>query len=118
MQRKGEVIAMGVIAVLIAIGGHNLLVSLGQNKGWGALFGIALIVLAVRELRTAYDPAQPDARVEVTKAGAYLVAALLVLWAILFPARWVFGSCIVAAEVALVFDIITQLARSRAAGGT
>ncbi len=111
-------IAMGVIAVLIAIGGHNLLVGLGGNKLWGGLFGVALIVLAVRELRGAYDPSRPDARAEVTKSGAYLIAAVLVLWAILFPARWVFGSCIVAAEVALVFDIITLAARSRATGGT
>ena len=111
-------IAMGVIAVLIAIGGHNLLVTLGHYKVWGALLGVALIVLAVRELRAAYDPAAVDARVEVTKAGAYLIAAVLVLWAILFPARWVFGSCIVAVEVAIVFDIITLAARSRIAGGT
>jgi hypothetical protein len=118
MQRKGELIAMGAIAVLVAIGGRTLLVSLGHEKVWGALLGVALIALAVRELRAAYDPAAVDARVEVTKAGAYLIAAVLVLWAILAPARWVFGSCIVAAEVAIVFDIITLAARSRTAGGT
>jgi hypothetical protein len=117
MQRKGELIALGAIAVLIAIGGRTLLVSLGSNKIGGALVGVALIALALRDLRAAYDPAALDARVEVTKAGAYLIAAVLVLWAILAPARWVFGSCIVAAEVAVVFDIITLAARSRAVGG-
>jgi hypothetical protein len=42
---------------------------------------------------------------------------LLALWAILAPARWVFGSCIVAAEIAVVFDLITVVARGRVAGG-
>jgi hypothetical protein len=117
MQRKGEMIAMGAIAVLIAIGGRQLLVTLGHYKTWGALLAALLVFLAVRELRTAYDPTAPDARVEVTKAGAYFCAAILALWAIVAPARWVFGSCIVAAEIAVVFDIITLAARSRAAGG-
>ena len=108
---------MGVIAALIAVGGRQLLVTLGHNKTWGAVLAAALVFVAVRELRSAYDPAAPDVRVEVTKAGAYFCAALLALWAVLFPARWVFGSCIVAAEVAIVFDIITLAARSRIAGG-
>ncbi len=118
MQRKGELAALGAIAVLIAIGGRSLLVTLGHNKTWGAVLAVAAVVLAVRELRRAYDPLAPDVRVEVTKAGAYFIAALLALIAVLAPARWVFGSCIVAAEVAVVFDIITLAARSRTAGGT
>jgi len=118
MQRKGEMFAMGVIAILIAIGGRQLLTTLGHNRTMGALLAAALIFVALRQLRSAYDPAAPDARVEVTKAGAYFVAALLALIAILFPARWALGSCVVAAEVAIVFDIITLAARSRTAGGT
>ncbi len=110
-------IAMGAIALLIAIGGRQLLVMLGHYKTWGALLAAALVFIAVRELRAAYDPASPDVRVEVTKAGAYFCAAVLALWAVLAPARWVFGSCIVAAEVAVVFDLITLAARSRTAGG-
>jgi hypothetical protein len=117
MQRKGEMLAMGAIAVLIAVGGRQLLVTLGHYKTWGALLAAALVFVAVRELRTAYDPAAPDARVEVTKAGAYFIAALLTLIAVLVPQRWAFGSCIVAAEIAVVFDLITLAARSRTAGG-
>ncbi len=117
MQRKGEMIAMVAIAVLIAVGGRQLLVLLGHYKTWGAVLAAALVFVAVRELRGAYDPARPDARVEVTKAGAYFVAALLTLIAVLVPQRWAFGSCIVAAEIAVVFDIITLAARGRAVGG-
>ena len=110
-------VAMGVMAVLIAIGGRALLVTLGHYRMWGALIALAVIFLAVRELRSAYDPSLPDARIEVTKAVAYFCAAVFLLWAIVAPARWVFGSCIVAAEVAVVFDLITLAARSRTAGG-
>jgi len=117
MQRKGEMIAMIVIAVLIAVGGRQLLITLGHYKTWGAVLAAALVFVAVRELRTAYDPSAPDARVEVTKAGAYFVAALLTLIAVLVPQRWAFGSCIVSVEIALVFDIITLAARMRTAGG-
>jgi hypothetical protein len=110
-------VALCAIAVLIAIGGRQLLVALGHNKYLGIVLGVGLVVIAVRELRRAYNPTAPDARVEVTKAGAYACAAALALWAILAPARWVFGSCIVAAECAIVFDIITLAARMRSTAG-
>ncbi len=112
-----EIAALAVIAVLVAAGGHNLLVILAQHKPWGWLIGAGFVYLAVNGVRTVYDPASPEARVNVTKASAYLVAAVLALWAVLVPARWVFGSAIVAAEIALVFDLITLAAPRRAAGG-
>ena len=112
-----EIVALAAIAVLVAFGGHNLLVMLGQHKPWGWLIAAGLVYLAVNGVKAVYDPASPEARANVTKAGAYLVAAVLTLWAVLLPARWVYGSCIVAAEIALVFDLITLAAPRRAAGG-
>ena len=111
-----EVAALAVIALLVGIGGPALLATLGQHKPWGWLIAAGLVYLAVNGVRTAYNPESPQARAEVTKAGTYLVAAVLALWAVLLPARWVYGSCIVAAEIALVFDLITLVA-PRAAGG-
>ena len=108
---------MAIIALLIAVGGKLLLVTLGEHRLWGAVIGVGLVVVAARALRSAYDPTAPEGRVDVTRAGAYFCAALLALWAILAPARWVFGSCIVAAEIAVVFDLITVVARGRVAGG-
>ena len=112
-----EIVALAVIAVLVAMGGHNVLLLLGQHKPFGWMIAAALVYLAVNGVRTAYDPVRPEARANVTRAGAYLCAAILALWAVLLPARWVFGSCIVAAEIALVFDLITLAAPQRAAGG-
>jgi len=115
--RLMEIAALAVIAVLVALGGHLVLVTLGQHKPWGWLIAAGLVYLAVNGLRAAYDPARAEARADVTKAGAYLCAAVLALWAVLLPARWVYGSCIAAAEIALVFDLITLAAPRRAAGG-
>jgi hypothetical protein len=112
-----EIAALAVIAVLVAMGGHNVLVMLGQHKPFGWLIAAGLVYLAVNGVKSAYDPARPEARVQVTKAGAYLCAAVLALWAVLLPARWVFGSCIAATEIALVFDLITLAAPRPAAGG-
>jgi len=88
-----------------------------MHKPWGWLIAAALVYVAVHGVRNAYHPEHPEARVQVTKAGAYLCAAILALWAVLLPARWVDGSCIVAVEIALVFDLITLAAPQRAAGG-
>jgi hypothetical protein len=115
--RKVEIAAIAVIAVLVALGGRLVLVTLSQHKPWGWLIAAGLVYLAVNGARAAYNPGSPDARVNVTKAGAYLCAAALALWAVLLPARWVYGSCIVAAEAALVFDLITIAAPRRAGGG-
>jgi hypothetical protein len=112
-----EVAMLAVIAVLVAIGGQRVLLVLGQHKPFGWLIAAGLVYLAAKGAKAAYDPASPDARANVTKAGAYLCAALLALWAVLLPARWVYGSCIVATEVALVFDMITILAPRRTTGG-
>ncbi len=112
-----EIAAIAVIAVLVALGGRVVLAMLGQHKPWGWLIAAGLVYLAVNGVRGAYDPTAPEARVNVTKAGAYLVAAALALWAVLLPSRWVYGSCIVAAEAALVFDLITIAAPRRVTGG-
>lgn len=108
---------LAVIAILIAIGGQRVLFMLGQNKPFGWLIAAGLVFLAARNAKAAYDPTSPDARANVTKAGAYLCTALLALVAALFPARWAFGACIVAAEVSLIFDLITIVAPRRVTGG-
>ena len=108
---------MAFIAFLIAVGGKRLLLVLGEHRLWGALLAAGLVLAALGSLRRAHDPSAADVRVNVTRAAAYVCASALALWAVLAPASWVFGACIVAAEVALVFDIVTVAARGRVAGG-
>ncbi len=106
-----------VIMLLVLVGGQRVLILLTNHRPFGWLIVAALSWLAVWNARNAYDPTSSDARVNVTKAGAYLCACALALWAVLLhEPHWVYGSCIVATEVALVFDLITIVAPRRAGG--
>jgi hypothetical protein len=111
--RVGELVAMGAIAVLIAVGGKGLLLVLAHLRPYGALVPAGALLAALGALRGAYDPADPAARVNVTRAGAYVVAAIFALWAVVAPGKWVYGTCIIAAELAIVLDIIATAARGR-----
>ena len=116
--RNWELAMMAAIAVLVALGGKSLLVSLGHVKPLGIALAAGALVAALGSLRRAYDPTNPDARANVTRGGAYVCAAIFALWAILAPGKWVYGACIVAAETAIVFDLIATVARGRAAKGS
>lgn len=120
MQRARvvEIVALAAIAVLVLFGGQAVLVMLGAHKPWGWLIAAGLVYLAVRNVRSAYVPDDPMARFNVTKGSTYLCASILALWAVIIPIpRWIFGSCLVATEVAIVLDIISLAAPRRAAGG-
>jgi hypothetical protein len=122
--RNWELAAMAAIAVLVALGGKSLLVSLGHVKPLGIALAAGALVAALGSLRRAYegspgDPLpNPDARADVTRGGAYVAAAIFALWAIIAPGKWVYGACLVAAESAIVFDLIATVARGRAAKGS
>jgi len=109
---------LAIIMVLVAMGGQLVLVMLGQHKPWGWLIVAGLVYLAATGVRAAYDPTRSDARVNVTKAAGYLCAAVLALWSVLLHwPYWIYGSCVVMTEVALVFDLITLVAPRRLPGG-
>jgi hypothetical protein len=116
--RFGEIASLSAIAILLAVGGKLVLANLTTHKAFAALTIALLIVVAGVALRRAYRSPGDEARIVITKYVAYLAAALLALWDVLAPAKWIPGSCIAAAEVALVFDIITIWARRNVAGGT
>ena len=115
--RYGEIAALVAIALVVAAGGKVLLANLVTHKEIAGLAIAVLIAGTLAALRRAYRAPSDESRVAVTKYVAYLVAAILALWDVLAPAKWIPGSCIAAAEAALVFDIITIWARRDAAGG-
>lgn len=117
-SRLAEIGSLIVIALLVAVGGKVVLANLATHRGVAAVAIVILIVGAAVALRRTYRSPTDDTRIVITKYVAYLVAALLALWDVVAPAKWVPGSCIAAAEVALVFDMITIWARKNAAGGT
>jgi hypothetical protein len=111
---KGRMVA---IALVVAVGGKSVLANLATHKAPASAAFVVLIAAAAVALRRTYRVPNAETQVVVTKYVAYLVAAALALWDVLAPARWIPGSCIAAAEVALVFDIITIWARKNVAGG-
>jgi hypothetical protein len=117
-SRLGEIVALSAIAIMVAAGGKLVLAHLGTHRAIAAAVIALLIVGASVALRRVYRLPGDQTRIVITKYVAYLVAAVLALWDVLAPAKWLPGSCIAAAEVALVFDIITIWAGRNVAGGT
>ena len=113
--RTVEIASLALIALIVAAGGRTLLAVLGHNRVLSAVAIIALIALAIGGLRRMRRQPGDDARLVITKYVAYLAAAGLLLTDVLYPAKWVPGSCIAAAEVALVFDMITIATRKEPA---
>jgi len=115
--RFTEIGFMAAIAVLVALGGRVLLANMQQYKLASSIVIALLILATLANVLRAYtgDPAQM--RLGVTKHLAYLSAATLALFAVLAPAKWVYGSTIAALEIALVFDIISLAARPATDGG-
>lgn len=112
--RIAEIAWLALIALLVAVGGFSLLHLLAQNRPLGLAVVAAAIFAAVMTIRRTYDPATPGARREVTKAATYCCAAVLTLIPVATGKHE--GIAIVAAEVALIFDIVSIAARPRTAG--
>ncbi|GAC1585475.1 MAG: hypothetical protein NVS3B7_20510 [Candidatus Elarobacter sp.] len=113
--RLPEIAWLLVIGVLIALGTAPVLRFLALNRVAGALVLVVVIVGTIVMIRRAYDPASTTVRADVTKGVAYCVAAVLALITVVWHPHWAIRACITAAEVAIVFDIVTIAARPRAA---
>jgi len=110
-SRIPEIAWMVVIAAIVALGGNVVLGLLAEHR-WFAVVALGVaVVLAFLAMRRAFVANAPTARLDVTKAAAYFVAALLAFVAIGLHVHWAIGACIAAAEAALVFDIVTIAAR-------
>ena len=116
-SRVAEIAWMVVIAVLVAAGGNVVLALLAQHRAFAIVVLGVVIVLAFLGLRRAFVANAPTARLDVTKAAAYFVAALLAFTAIGLHVHWAIGATIAAAEAALVFDIISIAARPKRGHG-
>ena len=102
---------MVVIAAIVLAGGNIVLGLLAEHRAFAGVALAVVVVLAFLALRRAFVANSPSARADVTKAAAYLVAAILAFVAIGLHVHWAIGACIAAAEAALVFDIVTIAAR-------
>ena len=113
--RLFEIVWLAVIAVLVAAGTPLVLHVLAQNRALGTALLVLVIAATVVMIRRAYVPASPTVRADVTKAVAYCAAAILALITLDWNPHWAIRACITAAEVAIIFDIITVANRPRTA---
>jgi hypothetical protein len=116
-SRIAEIVWMTVIAILVAAGGNIVLGMLAQHRIFAAALLAVVVAVAFLGLRRAFVANAPTARLDVTKAATYFVAALLAFVAIGLHVHWAIGATIAAAEAALVFDIVTIAARPSTAPG-
>jgi hypothetical protein len=112
--RVAEIAWLVLIAIVVAVGGNIVLAMLAQHRLFAEILLLVVAIAAFFGLRRAFVANTETARSDVTKAGAYFVAAILAFVAIGLHVHWAIGACIAAIETALVFDIITIVARVRA----
>jgi hypothetical protein len=115
--RVAEIVWLTLIAVVVALGGNVVLGMLAQHRAFAAMLLAVVAVTALLALRRAVAGATPATGIEVTKAATYFTAAALAFVAIGLHVHWAIGACIAAVEAALVFDIITIVARRTPAHG-
>ena len=112
--RIAEIAWLIVIAILVAVGGNIVLGLLAQHRAFAAVLLLVVAIAAFLGLRRAVVANTATARADVTKAATYFAAAILAFVAIGLHVHWAIGACIAAIEAAIVFDIITLVARGRA----
>ena len=112
-----EIVLLFVIMLLIAAGGPRLLALLAAHRDFGTALLVAAFLAAAFAIRRAYRADSPTARADVTKGVAYAAAALLAVVTIDWNPHWAIRACLVAAECAIGFDIVTVVARARAGEG-
>jgi hypothetical protein len=115
--RVAEMVWLIVIAILVALGGNVVLGLLAQHRVFAEVLLLVVAIAAFFGLRRAFVANAPTARADVTKAAAYFAAAILAFVAIGLHVHWAIGACIAAIEAALVFDIVTIVARLRSVRG-
>jgi hypothetical protein len=115
--RVAEMVWLIVLAILVAAGGNIVLALLAQHRILAEVLLLAVAIAAFFGLRRAFVANAATARADVTKAAAYFAAAILAFVAIGLHVHWAIGACIAAIEAAIVFDVITIVARLRSAPG-
>jgi hypothetical protein len=109
-----EIAWLALIAILVAAGGNVVLGMLAQHRAFAEVLLLVVAVAAFLGVRRAVVANARTARSDVTKASAYFVAAVLAFVAIGLHVHWAIGATVAAVEAALVFDVVTIVARARA----
>jgi len=102
-----EGLALVAIAIGITAGGRSLLAELH-------FFEIpAFVLLGLTVIALVASMRRVNTRLAITVRAAYLTGVILAFLAVIFPARWSYGSSIAMIDIAIVFDLFTRFARPR-----
>ena len=116
-SRVAEMVWLIVLAILVAAGGNVVLGLLAQHRAFAEALLLIVAIAAFFGVRRAFLANSATARADVTKAATYFAAAILAFVAIGLHVHWAIGACITAIEAAIIFDIVTIVARLRSAPG-
>lgn len=115
VSRIVEIVTTVAILLAVAWGGRLMLLSLHRHSAFSAAVIALGIIVAIVAIRRDYRGGSGEqARIAVTRDAAYLTALVLVLWAVVAPARWIDGSAIAMTEVAIAFDAFTRIVTRQA----
>lgn len=109
--RRAEIVWLVVIAILVAAGTTPLLEFLASHRVGGTVVTLGLIAAGVVMIRRAYLPGSANVRADVTRACTYCIAAVLAFVTVEWNPHWGIRACIAAAEIAILFDVVTIAAR-------
>jgi amino acid transporter len=109
--RRAEIVWLVVIAILVAAGATPLLDFLASHRIGGTIVTLGLVAATAVMIRRAYLPDAPNVRADVTRACTYCAAAVLAFVTVEWNPHWGIRSCIAAAEVAILFDVVSIAAR-------
>jgi hypothetical protein len=107
MGRIVELVSLGIMALVVAAFGRNLLGMLHQFQVPSLVLLACATVPIVLAMRRAYQGDPDLVRIRVTKQTLYLAAVLLAFATVAAPVKWLVPTCIVAMVVAIVFEGIT-----------
>jgi hypothetical protein len=108
LGRTVEIVATVALVVAVGLWGRLMLAGLERHRSVASALLALGIVAAIAALRRDYRGPPGTVRVAVTRDIAYLTALILLLWAVVSPARWASGSALAMTEVAIVFDAFTR----------
>jgi hypothetical protein len=111
--RTAEMVLLILIAIIVAACGNIVLGMLAQHRAFAQVLLLVVVIAAFFGLRRAFVANTSTARSDVTKAATYFAAAILAFVAIGLHVHWAIGACIAATECALIFDVVTLVARVR-----
>ncbi|MBD5634230.1 MAG: hypothetical protein IAI49_07100 [Candidatus Eremiobacteraeota bacterium] len=108
--RALESVFLLVIMGAVLVGGRSLVVNIAQFHGVAIAVLGAIGIFLVYAFRRSFLAGGPLARLSATRDAAFLAAIAAAIAFVAAPARWALGATVVAAEFALIVELVSRFA--------